>query len=462
MNILIRADSSSSIGTGHIMRDLVLAEQFKDANIVFATQDLPGNINQKIEEKDYTIEILNSNDIQEVNKLIEKYSIDMIVIDHYGIDEKYEKQLKVEHTALKIMSLDDTYEKHHCDILLNINLYANNTQYKDLVPDYCELRCGTKYMLLRDEFVIEKQKYRQNKNEKKNLNVFIAMGGADHSNVNIEILKVLELFPNIHANVVTTTANQHFNELQEYVADKNNITLHINTNQIAVLMNNADLAIVTPSVTLNEIVYMNTPFIAIKTASNQDEMYRYLVNNSYTVLHKFNEIDLRNKVENFLESTPIELINFIDLTVDDKKMILRWRNHPNIRKWMFTQETINLVDHLNYIDSLNSREDRVYFLVKKGSQTIGVIDFTNIDHENKKAEFGIYGNPELRRVGRILMENIIDYGFNVLKVETLVSEVFEDNISAIKLYKRYNFKYIATKYINGRDIIQMELKNENR
>ncbi|HIP11896.1 MAG TPA: UDP-2,4-diacetamido-2,4,6-trideoxy-beta-L-altropyranose hydrolase, partial [Arcobacter sp.] len=32
--MLFRADSSSQIGTGHIMRDLVLAKQFKNANII--------------------------------------------------------------------------------------------------------------------------------------------------------------------------------------------------------------------------------------------------------------------------------------------------------------------------------------------------------------------------------------------------------------------------------------------
>ena len=53
MNILIRANSSSSIGTGHIMRDLVLAKQYKNENIIFATQDLVGNINHKIEEENY-------------------------------------------------------------------------------------------------------------------------------------------------------------------------------------------------------------------------------------------------------------------------------------------------------------------------------------------------------------------------------------------------------------------------
>jgi len=94
MNILFRADSSSTIGTGHIMRDLVLAEQFEDANIIFATQDLSGNINHKIEEKDYAIEILNSNNIEELIDIIKKHSIEMIVIDHYGIDHDYEKALK--------------------------------------------------------------------------------------------------------------------------------------------------------------------------------------------------------------------------------------------------------------------------------------------------------------------------------------------------------------------------------
>ena len=43
-NILFRADSSSIIGTGHIMRDLVLASQYKKANITFATQELQGNL----------------------------------------------------------------------------------------------------------------------------------------------------------------------------------------------------------------------------------------------------------------------------------------------------------------------------------------------------------------------------------------------------------------------------------
>ena len=254
MNILFRADSSSTIGTGHIMRDLVLATQYKDANITFVTQNLDGNINHKIIEAGYNLKLVKSNDIKELDKLIKKLNIDLLVIDHYGINYKFEKRLKVKNPKLKILAFDDTYEKHHCDIVLNHNISGDKKRYKGLVPKNCELRCGSKYTLLREEFLkIKKQK-----------TVFLAMGGADHSNLNIKILKVLSEFKNIYIEVVTTNANKNINELKKYVKGKENILLHVNSNSIAKLMKKSDFAIVTPSVTVNEVYFMKIPFIAIK------------------------------------------------------------------------------------------------------------------------------------------------------------------------------------------------------
>ena len=63
---------------------------------------------------------------------------------------------------------------------------------------------------------------------------------------------------------------------------------------------NGDFAIVTPSVTMNEVYYLNLPFIAIKTAKNQRYMYEYLVEHDYLVLEKFNEIELKKTVEGLL------------------------------------------------------------------------------------------------------------------------------------------------------------------
>ncbi len=289
-NILFRADSSSTIGTGHIMRDLVLASQYKDSNIIFATQDLDGNINKKIKEAGYKVELLKSNSLKEVTELVNKYNIEMIVIDHYGIDYKYEKKLKKK-TGVKILSFDDTYEKHFCDILLNHNISANEKRYKGLVPKNCELRCGSKYTLLRDEFIEQKTKK----------TIFLSMGGADNSNLNIKVLNVLSQFHNIEVNLITTTANQNLKKLKEFAKRNRWVDLYINSTEIAKLMKKSDFVIVPPSVTLNEVYFMEIPFIAIQTADNQQDMSRYLIEHKYFILKKFNKNKLLKVLNFFLK-----------------------------------------------------------------------------------------------------------------------------------------------------------------
>lgn len=300
MNILFRADSSSYIGAGHIMRDLVLASQYKKEKIIFATQNLEGNINYKIKELGYEVNILKSNNIEELNKLIKKLNIDLLIIDHYQINFNFEKKLKEQNPKLKIFSFDDTYEKHYCDILLNHNIYADKKKYKDLVPKHCELKCGSKYTLLRDEFIQVKKRL-QRKKISKTKTFFIAMGGADHSNVNIDILEVIKKFKNIKVNIVTTTANKNLKQLKLYCKNKNWINLYINSNDIAKILSKSNFAISSPSVMLNEVFYMQIPFIAIKTADNQKYMYEYLKQKNFMVLKQMNALRLKVNLYNLIK-----------------------------------------------------------------------------------------------------------------------------------------------------------------
>ena len=306
MNILFRADSSSFIGTGHIMRDLVLVNEFKSHKIVFATQKLSGNINYKIEEDGYKIEILKDNNFEELDALIKKLNIDMIVIDHYDINYNFEKKLKESNKNLKIFVFDDTYEKHFCDILLNHNISADKKKYKNLVLKHCELRCGSKYTLLRDEFIEAKKQNKKIRKDRKIKTIFIAMGGADHSNINIDILKTIKKVrknhkQNIKVNIVTTNANKNLEKLKVYCKNKKWINLHINSNKIAELMIKSNFAIVTPSVTVNEVYYLGLPIISIKTAKNQMDIYKYLKKQKYNVLDKFKKEKLKKALKKLLK-----------------------------------------------------------------------------------------------------------------------------------------------------------------
>ena len=145
------------------------------------------------------------------------------------------------------------------------------------------------------------------------------------------------------------------------------------------------------------------------------------------------------------------LKNFIQLNYDEKLMILEWRNHPSISKWMINKK-VKLKEHLNFINSLKENKTKLYFLV----DDIGVVDFINIT--DKKADIGLYKNPNKQKVGSVLMKHIIDYGFNVLKLEKLILYVYKNNQKAINLYKKFNFKIVDKKD----NLLKMELLNANR
>lgn len=297
MNILFRVDSSAIIGTGHIMRCLALAKEFEKNSVIFATQDLQGNINYKIKEAGYEIKLLKNNSLGELHKLIKQLSINLIIIDSYNISYKFEQRLKKRNPQRVLMVLDDLYKQHHCDILLNHNIYAKKSRYKGLVPKNCDIKCGAKYTLLREEF----KKAKNLVVDRSQTSIFVAMGGNDHSNLTQKILQsIQELKKNILINVVTTKANQHLVSLKEYCEDKENIRLHIDSKEIAFLIKQSSLAIITPSVIANEVYYLGIDMIAIQTAKNQKLMYRFLKQNGYFAMKKFDKKILQEGIERFL------------------------------------------------------------------------------------------------------------------------------------------------------------------
>ncbi|EAH5177968.1 UDP-4-amino-4,6-dideoxy-N-acetyl-beta-L-altrosamine N-acetyltransferase [Campylobacter lari] len=129
--------------------------------------------------------------------------------------------------------------------------------------------------------------------------------------------------------------------------------------------------------------------------------------------------------------------NFINLTKDEKKEIFHIRNSPDISKFMKTKN-INYKEHLIFLKNLKKTSDKKYFLLIKNNENLGVIYFTNIALNS--CEFGLYGIK--KGVGNLLMEEITNYAFNVLKVQNLNACVFKENTKALNLYLKHGFNII--------------------
>jgi len=133
MNVLVRCDSSNIIGTGHVMRCLNYCDNMKNncINFVFLCRNFRNNISGKIVERGYKLILLEytkepelnnykswlgveeKDEIRDLRKLKNDY--DEIIIDHYGIDFKIEKEIKYK----KITIINELYFRHYCDVYIN-------------------------------------------------------------------------------------------------------------------------------------------------------------------------------------------------------------------------------------------------------------------------------------------------------------------------------------------------------
>ena len=283
--VLIRSDSSSRIGLGHIKRDLVYASRLQDIELSFAVQDLDGNINNTIP---FPLHILKTPNCDELIDLCHHLKVEHLIIDNYSISYEDEKKIK-DSCALFLSVFDDTYEKHYCDEVINHNIGANAIKYKRLIPITAKISLIEP--LIRDEFKKIELRDRQ-KDKNKQFNIFICMGGVDSKNLTPAILEVCQQFHNVQMHIITTSLNNNLPLLKKKIKSINNAELYIDTNEMAHLMNKSDLAIITPSVILHEVMFMKLPFIVIKSASNQNDIYSYLKEEGFNVLEEFKEKDL--------------------------------------------------------------------------------------------------------------------------------------------------------------------------
>lgn len=299
MNIIIRTDSSIHIGTGHVMRCLTLADELRKdgANLEFICRELEGNIIDIIQGKGYIVNKLpepeqDENELTsyakwlgtkwetdaEQTKIILKDKgeiIDLLIIDHYALDIKWESRLKG--YTEKIMVIDDLANREHkADILLDQNYVENmETRYDKLVPASCKKLLGPKYVLLRPEFYEAKAKLRTRDGKVKRILIFF--GGSDPTNETSKAIKAVEMLnrPDISVDVVVGAGNPQQKEIESLCTELN-YNYYCQVNNMAELMLKADLAIGAGGATTWERCFLGLPAICLVIAENQEEVIRKL------------------------------------------------------------------------------------------------------------------------------------------------------------------------------------------
>lgn len=269
MKVVIRADASVEIGTGHVMRCLTLAEELKNRGAVveFACVPLTGNLIELIRTEGYVCHVLSK-----LEALLHAKG-DWLVVDHYGIDAAWETLMRKQFN--RIFVIDDLYNRiHDCDALLDYNLHAMQEVdlYQQIIVKTSNPKklYGPQYVLLNKEFTQLRQSLRVRKHPIKK--ILIAFGGSDPTNETpkaIEAIVGLGKNANIVVDVVVGNSNPQRSFIRELCEKQANFVYHQQVKYIAELMWQADLAIGAGGVMTWERYAMGLPAITIAIASNQ-------------------------------------------------------------------------------------------------------------------------------------------------------------------------------------------------
>lgn len=301
MTVLIRADASTAIGTGHVMRCLTLAEFLRKEGVTveFIMRPMPGSLDRFVEQRGFDVHRLEAvasvpvgpkdtddyqawlgvsieRDAAECSDYLRQSGqhVDWLVVDHYGLDESWERAMLP--VVGSLLVIDDLANRHHaCEVLLDTNFGGRSERrYTGLVPDYCRMLLGPAYALLRAEFREERRLLRRGNGEV--CRVMLFFGGVDRPNMTQRALDgvIAAVDNSVEIEVIVGSVNPHVRELSEFCNNHAQVTLACNVADMSRRMARADMSIGAAGTTTWERCALGLPSVVVALAENQEAIGR--------------------------------------------------------------------------------------------------------------------------------------------------------------------------------------------
>lgn len=309
MRVVFRVDASIHIGSGHVMRCLVLAQELKRIgyNVLFATREQKADLNTLINTRGFEVIALqkpyewstpsHSSDYAAWLQMTEeqdcldfikkvKYA-DLVIVDHYGIGATWHEIVKNKLNCI-LTVIDDLVRVHRAHIVVDQTLNRQPTSYEKIFP--CKALTGTDYALLSPEFT--KQRQNQQQNSPSSHNILITMGGIDKPNATLEVLKALATVKKPHPTTVLLSQRApHYSAIKRFAEKHPDWVKHIEfVDNMASFMSQFSLAIGAPGSTSWERACLGIPSILVPIADNQNDISKALVNAKAVKLIKLEDI----------------------------------------------------------------------------------------------------------------------------------------------------------------------------
>lgn len=515
MNLYIRADATGKIGAGHIMRCIAFAQAWQDqgGEVTFISHCESDAIRERIVQEGFnfipieyphphlsdlaqTLNIIESKTPTDPSSIVRHLSSVVcpppsgsawLVLDGYHFTPDYQKAIR--EAGIHLLVIDDMNHlpHYHADILLNQNIHAPDLNY------HCDkdtsLLLGTRYVLLRREFLKYRNFKRQIPDRAKN--ILVTLGGADPDNATLKVIQVLNLIgdPNIEVKIVVGPTNQNIEKLQKELT-LSPFTFHLlpNVNDMPELMAWADMAVSAGGSTCWELAFMGVPSIVLVLAENQAAVAEYLLNKKAVLnLGIFAECskehirdECKTLIDNSIARTSLsqqstKLINgpgpnpviksmnrnnitLREVTDLDRELIWQWANDEETRKASYSQAYISWDEHILWFDSVQRQKNHRFYIANNGGKKpVGQIRFAS-DDKDTIVSFSVAPDSRRRGYGKEILVKAAAKLFNETNIEQISAYVKSENMLSLRVFQKAGFRMMENVVFCGVKSCKMILR----
>ncbi|TWU37667.1 UDP-2,4-diacetamido-2,4,6-trideoxy-beta-L-altropyranose hydrolase [Novipirellula aureliae] len=451
MRLLIRADASATIGAGHVMRCLALAQAWQDAggDVTFVSATLSESLGKRIESEGFelvrTQTIAGSpDDSLQLQKLAKDLDVTAIVIDGYLFGVAYHAALtKLGRTTLAID--DDGHLAEYCtDFVLNQNLGATSSLYADVSPN-TRLLLGTRFALLRREFRSFEPRQKEQHNHNR---ILVTLGAADPDNVLETVVNGLRQLSDrsLRFRVLTGTLNDRHDSLVSLVSGDARFEFIGHVEQMSEMYAWADFAIAAGGSTNWEMCRYGLPRILIVLADNQIGVVQELSHQGIAVNlgstsdvlpgsvsdavrrliedHEFldrarknseflvdgqgatrvvDELRRVNRERNEIDGAKSLLLR--EATLNDWKLLLEWRNDIETREASLNQHSISESEHKAWLNKYLSDPENHLWIAEVNGEPVGTV---RLDQgEPRELSWTVAPDARGQGIGRSMVQTVL-------------------------------------------------------
>jgi UDP-2,4-diacetamido-2,4,6-trideoxy-beta-L-altropyranose hydrolase len=287
--LLVRADATDRIGSGHIMRCLAFAQAWRrrSGTVAFLSYCEHDALRQRIQSAGIGFVPLerphpDPADLRVTLTLLEEHTNAQglkqprpwLVLDGYKFDAIYQQAIRS--AGYRLLMIDDAAHQthYHADMLLNQNVHAERLIYYH--DSDTQLLLGTRYALLRPEFLAWRGWRREIRETA--CRVLVTLGGADPDNVTLRVIQALQQvdIDGLEVTVVLGPAYAHALSIFRYLQVSSKpgpVVRTFNVVQNALhmpeLMARAEVALSAGGSTCWELAFMGLPTVMLVLADNQ-------------------------------------------------------------------------------------------------------------------------------------------------------------------------------------------------